>query len=174
MRGADGTQAACMGAVQMIERDERVRTLQRKHIADGQGEVRIITPREGLLPLVEMILQSRGIAELHELARFFHAFIPGELGLRHGPSLRLRTPAEDGTVGIPLHAGELCGHTEADACTTHFSKTHHTTATVRFVLQMGFLSADLGERLREIAVPFNGVEREVEVSVEDEHGLGFG
>jgi hypothetical protein len=38
---------------------------------------------------------------------------------------------------------------------------------------MGFLSTDSGEWLCEIAVPFNGVEREIEVSVEDEHGLVF-
>ena len=37
-------------------------------------------------------------------------------------------------------------------------------------LERGFLRADLGDGHAQVAVPVDGVEREVEVGIEDEHG----
>ena len=102
------------------------------------------------------------------LAGFLHGAIPGELGLGHGPGLGGRAPAEDGAVGVVLEAGELGGDADADARAAEFGEADGAVAAVGFVAEVGLALTDLGEGTREVAVPLEGVEREVEVGVEDQ------
>jgi hypothetical protein len=67
-----------------------------------------------------------------------------------------------------FEAGELGGDAEADAAAAEFGEGNGAAAAVGFVAEVGFALTDLGERAREVAVPLEGVHREVEVGVEDQ------
>jgi hypothetical protein len=106
-------------------------------------------------------------AEGDHLAGFFHGAIPGELGLGHGPGLGGGAPAEDGAVGVVFEAGKLSGDADGDAAAAEFGEGNGAVAAVGFVAEVGLALTDLGEGTREVAVPLEGVHREVEVGVED-------
>jgi hypothetical protein len=63
----------------------------------------------------------------------------------------------------------LGGDADADFCFPHFGKADGSVASVGFVLEFGFGGAEFGKGPREVAVPFHGVQCEVEMGVEEEH-----
>jgi hypothetical protein len=107
-------------------------------------------------------------ADGDHLAGFFHRAIPGELGLGHGPGLGGGAPAEDGAVGVVFEAGELGGDADGDVAAAEFREGNGAAAAVGFVAEVSFALTNLGEGAREVAVPLEGVHREVEVGVEDQ------
>src|SRR5205814_10238272 len=65
--------------------------------------------------------------------------------------------------------GNLCRDAQSDAAATHFRQRHRPTSAIRLVGHCLLARADLFDRPREVAVPFDRVHREVQVQIDDEH-----
>jgi hypothetical protein len=77
-------------------------------------------------------------------------------------------PAENRTR-YEINSRKLRGDAETDAAPPHFGKAHRASTAAGSVVEMRFALANFGDRGGEIAIPFDGVQREIEVGVEDEH-----
>ena len=58
---------------------------------------------------------------------------------------------------------------QPDAAAPHLRKRHEAPAAVRKIGQVRLTLADLVDRPREVAIPFEGVHGEVEVRVDNQH-----
>ena len=114
------------------------------------------------------------IADLHHLSQIAEGFVVVALALGHAPGLGGGFPAGDGAAGFHA-AADLRRDAETDATLAHFIKAHGVEATALHVGLVGLEGADLIDREGEVAIPFEGVEAEIEVDVEDQiHSLGAG
>jgi hypothetical protein len=109
------------------------------------------------------------VGDLAELAVLLHGAIPRELALSFGPGLLGRHPVRDRRDS--RHASsELGGDAETDFATAHFGKGGGASSAA-FPSHTGLSASDLMNGETEVAVKTaEGVETEVEVSVEGEHG----
>src|SRR6266542_4946146 len=86
VRRADGAQTVLVGALEVLERDDRVGPFEAQDVADPlfQPVASAFRRKSSYVPL-----QRGEIANLHELAALFHRAVPRELRLRHRPGLLL-------------------------------------------------------------------------------------
>ena len=68
--------------------------------------------------------------------------------------------------------GDLRGDAKADLAPAHFGKTYRPAAAVGSVDEVFFAFADFLNGPPQVAVPFEGVHREIEMRVEDQHSVG--
>jgi len=67
-----------------------------------------------------------------------------------------------------LQSRELRGDAQTDAGAPHFWKRNCAAPAAGLILEVGFAAAQFGKRRSQVAIPLDGVEREVEMRVEDE------
>src|SRR5690554_2103039 len=73
MRRSKSAQAISIRPVEVVERDQRIRSLQAEYIADWLGAVwRIL-----VFPQLYVAIQLPDIGDLHHFAFFFHGPVPG-------------------------------------------------------------------------------------------------
>ena len=117
-----------------------------------------------------MPFQSGGIFDLDHLSCFLHCPVPGQLALRLRPGLFGAVPARQRIAWLDV-ARDLRGHAEADAAAPHLRQANGSLAAVWFVVQPLFALADFAHRPSQVAVPFQRIHRQVEMSVENEHNF---
>src|SRR4051812_24585058 len=115
-----------------------------------------------------MRLELLAIANGNEFTAFLHRAIPGELTLRLRPGLFGRVPARQAVGGFNK-TSDLGTDTQTDIRAAHFGKTDCGVAAIRFVSEMPVAVAQPVERFTQVAVPLEGIHREVQVSVKDKH-----
>ena len=116
-----------------------------------------------------MPLQPISILGLRHLPCLLHHAIPGKLALRLRPGLLLRAPTKHRTVSIVLDARDLGRNTQPDPAMSHLDQANRAFGPIRFVRHSIFALANLVDGPRQIAVPFQGVHREIKVCVKNEH-----
>src|SRR4051812_13340995 len=78
-------------------------------------------------------------------------------------------PAWQRIVGRDVSCDERCD-AHADTAAAHFRQRHGTLAAIRLVALVPLTRTDLFDRAREVPIPLERVHREIEVSVNNEHG----
>ncbi|MGC3971532.1 MAG: hypothetical protein QM775_30570 [Pirellulales bacterium] len=116
-----------------------------------------------------MLLQPGGINDLHHFAGFFHGPIPRKLALRLGPGNLRAVPTRQRIAG-PDVATNLRRDAKPDLAATHIRQRHGAARSIDPIGPAGFATPNVGHRLREVAIPFQSIHAQVEVSVEDQHG----
>jgi len=110
------------------------------------------------------------VGDLDHFPEFAEGAVVGELPLGHAPGLSGGFPAGDGGAGFHA-AADLGRDAETDAAAAHVGQGDGVEGTALHVRHASLDFTDAGDREGEVAVPFEGVETEVEVDVEDQiHG----
>src|SRR6266404_4930415 len=109
------------------------------------------------------LLQSRRVLDLQHFAELLHRAIPGQLALRLSPCLFRTMPSRQRIARLDV-ASDLRCDTETDAAAPHFRKRDGSLGSVLLVRQSFLALTNLGSGPREIAVPFQRVHRQIEVS----------
>ena len=176
VRRADRAQSIRVAALQMLQRDERVRAFEAHDVTDGRlrgltARLDDIDPRvrrRKFLPQLEVRFELRARADGDEFTRLLHRAIPRELPLRLRPRLCRRGPARQ-PVEVRRVARDLRRHTNAHLRAAQLGEAQRVVAPVLLVRLVKFAAADTFEGPRQIAVPLQRVHGEVEMCVEDEH-----
>lgn len=117
-----------------------------------------------------MALEFGEVGDLDHFSEFTEGAVVGELSLGHAPGLGGGFPAGDGGAGFHA-AADLGRDAEADAAAAHVGQGDGVEGTALEIGHAGLDFTDAGDRQGEIPVPFEGVETEIEVDVEDQiHG----
>ena len=154
---------------QMPPAQDGISTFEAEQVSDRQLH-RVVVAR--IHPPREMRLDLRPRAELHHLPAILHRPIVRELPLRMRPRLLRAAPAGEISKRRSV-ARNLRRHADADAPAPHLGKAHRIPhqpwrCSGAEVARDRFVSADLLERPTLVAVEFERVHRDVEVTVEDQ------
>ena len=158
MSRTDGPQAAGECALQVAKLNDRVGAFEREDIADRRVGRRVV------LPQGDVAGERPPVANLHQLAAFFHRAIPGELPLRLRPGDLGRVPARQ-RIAVGDVAGDLRRNAQADLAPPHLSKSADALAAIELVGLADLAAANLVQRPRQIAVPLQGVHGEIEMTI---------
>ena len=118
------------------------------------------------MPQFDVPLQASSVNDLHHLARIFHRAIPGQLRLSYGPGDFRTLPARQWIVGSDIPS-KLCGDTEPHLSTSHFRQGANAQTTVHLVGQTLLAQPHFFQRACDVAVPFDRVHGQIQVSIED-------
>ena len=117
-----------------------------------------------------MRLELLEVGDLCQLALLFHFAVPSQLALCLCPGLSWRVPAGQWIVALGV-AGDLRADAKANIAAAHLRQTNGTLGAIRFIGLPGLTFANLGERSRQVAVPLEGIHRQVEVDIKNERGI---
>ncbi len=161
MSRADGAQAPRRRTFQVAESDERIGPFQAEKAADGKSVGR---GGLGVAPKGDVFFQIGPRTDGGDFSGLFQGAIPGALPLGDGPGLCGRAPRGHGaeTVIAP-DAGDLGGDHQTDTPPAQFRQANGAAGASGLVAQGGFGGADFADGAGEIAVPFEGVEGQVEM-----------
>src|SRR5690606_28596101 len=125
-----------------------------------------------IFPELQMGIEGWGILNLHHLPHIFHGLIPSPLSLRLGPCLFRRMPTWQSTAFFYI-AGYLRSHYETDFSLSKFWQCHYSLFTIQLIGHALFPFADGIDALHQVSVPFHGVHRHVQVTINNKHNQGF-
>src|SRR5215471_14934051 len=115
-----------------------------------------------------MASERGAVADLDHFTAVFHTAVPSKLALSLCPGDFGSIPAWKRVVFGNV-AGDLGRDTEADFAAAHLAERANTAAAVFFVGLAAFAASDFGEWPRQIAIPLQGVHRQIEMAVNKQH-----
>ena len=186
-QSADLIVTECVAAPSVVSRSHRAETIGVGlfKIVDGDDGVCSLKTenipyrrfcrrrRRRIRPEREVGVELFEIPDLDHFAEIAEGFVVGALPLGHAPGLTRGFPAGD--RGSRLHAAADLGRdTETNPAFSHFIKADCVERAAFEVRPADFQFPDPGDRERQITVPFEGVEAEIEMNVKNQiHGWGL-
>src|SRR4051812_31678600 len=116
-----------------------------------------------------MPAKARSVDNLRHFTRFLHGPIPGQLSLRLSPGNFRTVPTGERVRRCDVAANERTD-AEPDFSSPHVRKSNGPLGPIDLIGPSEFALADDSDRLRQVAIPFDGIHAEIKMSVENEHG----